>query len=595
MSILVPEQHIDVTLSANNVKMFMVQPYLEFENPLQEPFPLTPACTQKLLDSVDHVFEMYVTFRPQIILIPEFTLPGVDGVERIINHLSTDTVDSPTIVVAGVSGLSKDEYSRLCALTLVSSSDAVNAPNRVADTQWVNASVTFIKSNAGTLSLWIQAKIVPSWPEDNARYQSMFRGRVVRVFRAAFDNGVPCRFLSLLCYDWIGYEDGVAVPDIVLQQFGEASQKSGSQQDLQWAFVLQHNPTPNHHSFLGATTRFLTQNTHPFARRKDAAVLMICTASSVKPARGGPYGYSSVICGPQAPFDVGGCRPTFATQSARLRNSTVLGTCKDAVFREMGECVHEATIRIPNWVIPDVTDRTPALADAIVLPLLGAVEDPRIPGDAVAAVIKWTNDELDDVPDLCAIYFAGAPIEEQLRAAQTATLNAYRHLPSQELAIRLDGACANRAEKGDSGADPACDIDTHWGVDERCGLQHVVQTLTLIGSIATLNIPGSQLHAREDETGVEIVAINGATHAQCNKAYKRLAPRTHAPVLLVTRDANNVSQLPREVREFADPHSDSGLKTTDSQTLWQSARTQDVPQYAQFITELLNVEDKRII
>ena len=184
LSMLVPEQQIRLTLPSTCVKTLIVQPHLEFQEPEQEPFPLRQECNQRLLDVIDNVFQKVRTYHPQLILFPEFALPGVAGVERVVSCLSSDTVSSPTIVIAGVHGLSKDEYARLCALANVAPVDSVNEPARVQGTQWVNTSVTFVKDDDGSLSLWIQPKVSPSWPEANARHQSMFQGGVVRMFRA---------------------------------------------------------------------------------------------------------------------------------------------------------------------------------------------------------------------------------------------------------------------------------------------------------------------------------------------------------------------------------------------------------------------------
>jgi hypothetical protein len=424
----------------------------------------------------------------------------------------------------------------------------------------------------------------------------MFQGSIVRVFRARFDNGVPCRFLSLLCFDWIGRENGSAVPNTLLGLLDAAYRSAGSQQALQWVFVLQHNQQPNHYTFLNSTNEFLTHTaTHPFVVRNDTAVVMVCTASSKIPARTGQYGYSSLIFSPRAPFEIKTCLPTFATQSSRLRGNNSLGTCKDVVFREMGECIHTAQVRVPNFIVADATDRTPALVEAEAYPLSGTAVDPRIPGRAVPAVVKWANDELDSTPDLCAVYFVGTAIEASLRTSQSRTVSGYRSLRSQDLAMRIDEACASRATKSHGNADPAADVDTVWDDNERRGLRHVVQTLTLIDGVATLDFVGSQLHARYDSTAVEIAAIYGSTHSLCLSSFKRLTDRTHSPIVLVTRDDNNAPHLPREAESFADPRQGGGLRVTDSQTLLIAARSKTVPEYTQFITELLNVQDRRII
>lgn len=594
MSIHVREQQIKVTLPAAAVRMLIVQPYLELQSPPQEPFPLRPGCRQHLLDAITNVFDVSRTYAPHFVLFPEFALPGVEGVERVAACLAADAVPSPMIAIGGLEGLSKAEYVRLCELNGIHV-DPENTPDRVGEAEWVNTSVTFVKGDDRDVSMWIQPKLSPSWPEASANHQNMFKGGVVRIFRTQFDNHVPCRFFPLLCFDWVGIRDGMAIPDAILQEFNQTCQDAGSPQDLHWVFVLQYNPSPNHATFLTAAKNFLTQPTPPFVRRQDAAVVMVCTAGSSKPARGMPFGYSSLIFSPRAPFDEKTCRPTFATESTRLRRSNVLSTCKDALFREMGECLHGAEVRVPTFVVADPTDRTPAFAQAEVSPLIGATTDPRIPGSAVPAVVKWTNDELDRLPDLCATYFTGSTLEGRIRSAQSQAVKSYRWLRSQDLAVRIDGACAPRATRKNVDIDPAADVDTAWDSDESNSLHHVIQTLTLLGGGVDLDSVGSELHARHASRGVEIAAIWGPTHALCVGALKRLAARTHSPIVVVSRDANNVPHLPRETESFADPRGGDGVKFTDSQTLISKALTLLEADYQGYISELLNVPDRRII
>jgi hypothetical protein len=375
---------------------------------------------------------------------------------------SATWLPSSRILIAGVRGLPKTEYAALCALPYSVNVEAENAPDQVTDAQWINTSVTFVKDDAGALSLWIQPKISPSWPEENVCHQRMFAGRAVRVFNARFDNGLPCRFFSLLCYDWVGREAGAAVLHTILEEFDQLCRNSTNPRSLQWVFVLQHNPAPNNVTFLTAAHNFLSLPDPAFVQRHDAAVAMVCTANAKAPARSYPYGYSSLIFGPRAPFDSNGCAPTFATQSSRLRGSAALQTCKDAVFREMGECIHTLEVRVPGSVVPNATDRTAALVEARAFPLSGnASVDPRIPGGPVPAVVKWVNDELDMVTDGV---FTGTAIEPDLKTAHGRTVKAYRNLKSQVLAVRVDGACAKRAstvpKRGTPAPDPAADIDT---------------------------------------------------------------------------------------------------------------------------------------
>jgi hypothetical protein len=165
--------------------------------------------------------------------------------------------------------------------------------------------------------------------------------------------------------------------------------------------------------------------------------------------------------------------------------------------------------------------------------------------------------------------------------------------------VRVDGACAKRAstvpKKGTPAPDPAADIDTAWDADERNSLQHVIQTLALIGGVTEIDALRSQLHGRCGTTGVEVAAIRGSKHSECVPAFRRLAEKTHSSILFVSRDDNNLPILPREFAAFTDPSGGRGIRHTDSQTLLANARDATAAEYRAFIMELLNVPDRSII
>ena len=145
-NIQVFEETIDVTLPSTSVKMLIAQPYLEFRQPLQEPFALLNQCSSRLLSGIDNVFAVSRTFEPHVILFPEFSLPGIDAVDRVKTALLSNGSSHPLIVVGGVHGLSQDEYTRVCSLPDVEVHVCQgNGAAAVAQTQWVNTSVTFVK------------------------------------------------------------------------------------------------------------------------------------------------------------------------------------------------------------------------------------------------------------------------------------------------------------------------------------------------------------------------------------------------------------------------------------------------------------------
>src|SRR5436305_628293 len=132
----VPEQQVDMTLLSNAVRMLIVQPFLEFQPPVQEPFALSESCAQRLENAIDNTFARAAEYHPRFVLFPEFSVPGLGGVQRIAQHLASNTISAPVVVVSGISGLSKAEYTSLCAREDVAQIDLESAPPRVQQNQW---------------------------------------------------------------------------------------------------------------------------------------------------------------------------------------------------------------------------------------------------------------------------------------------------------------------------------------------------------------------------------------------------------------------------------------------------------------------------
>jgi hypothetical protein len=212
----------------------------------------------------------------------------------------------------------------------------------------------------------------------------------------------------------------------------------------------------------------------------------------------------------------------------------------------------------------------------------------------VSPVVKWVNDELDDISDLVGLEFDTVAREQPVRQSHGRIVSEYRRLESQRLAVRVHSSAASKAISAKPLTDPASDAD-EWDQVEREALRHIIQTVVLIGSVATLEATTAQLHARDADRSVEIAAIRGRSHAECRKAFAPFARHTHSPILLITRDNDNLACMPRELESYADPQEGSGLKVIDAQTLLVRGTQDTDAEFTAFVTEILSVSDRRII
>lgn len=593
-TISVIQEPLDVTLPSESVRVLSVQPFISFKTPVQEPFPVSGECESRLMRGIDCVLDSVRSRSPQFIVFPEFSIPGLAGVSRLIDAFRSDSISTSTVLVGGLTSLSVQDFASLSEFDGVDVSVAdANAPIHIPVDAWINTAVTITKCNDGAMRMCLQPKISPSWPESHNTHQQMFKGKALHLFKATFEGGLPCHFFTSLCYDWIGRESGTTVPNTLLQQFNNSCSASGNPQHVNWVFLLQHNPRPNDDTFLSAAREFLTDPEYEFVNRDDAALVMACTASSLSPSRYGDYGCSSVIFNPRAPFDMRACPSTFTTSGAKIRKSTALRTCKDTVFREMGECFHVFDLRNPRRVRPDATDRTLPIDDANVFSFSGDRTEPRLPGAPVSAVVKWINDELDQVSDLANDCLVGCPLELSIATSQGLIAADYRSLRSQTAAEHVHHSKASAAH-ADEALDPASMADD-WDQEEREGLEHVIHSLAIVGFQNAIDVCGACIHGRHEREGVELAAIRGEKHSDCFEAFVKWSSKTHSPLLLISRDRHNTAPLPRELKHFADPGRSAGVKVTDAQTLLVKARQCTTEELQSFTSELFDVSDRRII
>lgn len=404
-----------------------MQPFIRFHSTTEEPFRWSEDSVDGQLTAIRRTLDIAQGSvggcSANFTLFPEYAIPGIEGASAINDRISAAAWPNESIIIAGVHGISKDEYRDLCDVLAAHVSQS-NAPNSILDNQWVNCCVIWVKDHEGVVQTWMQPKVRPAWSEMNVTCNDMFCGTNIFVFEGRYEpTSYPCRFVTLICYDWVASVAGTTVCQELLTKLNQLWVQS--QPDLDWVFVVQCNPKPNHPSFLNSTHQFLTDRTYAFVQRDNAIVIHANTAASPHPTRTGKGGFSACVFSPSAQLDCSDCRPTVCMQPRLLRESDILQRCRDVVFREMGECIHAFTIRVPRFVTPGVTDRTCPLPLAYVYATCDSI-DPRLSGRPVPAAVKWVCDSLDGVERLSASSLEGCPLKVKAAAIEPAIINAMR-------------------------------------------------------------------------------------------------------------------------------------------------------------------------
>ena len=571
---------INVLMPSNEMRVVVMQPFIQFHSdpgtPPKEPFRWSDAAVSEQLNAINRALDIsqnsFAGRGANFTLFPEYAIPGFEGVSIINNRISATDWPKDSIVIAGVHGISKSEYTDLCDML-----DAVvsktNAPDSVPDDQWVNCGVIWVKDHDSAIEVWAQPKARPAWPEMNVRCSDMFCGTTMYVFEGRYEpSGYPCRFMTFICFDWVASMAGTTVWRELLSQLNELWIEA--QPALDWVFVIQHNTKPNHPSFLNNTYQFLTDPFYAFVQRDKAIVMHANTAVSQQPIRTGQGGFSACVFSPTAQLECNCQRPTVCTMPCSLRGSDILERCKDVVFREMGECIHVFSLRIPRFVIPDATDRTYPMPTASVYGT-HASSDPRLCGGPVPAAVKWINDSLDILRPMSATLLSGRPLKAVAEVIEPSIVTSIRGINGHMAADRINWAACSFSDHKESRDIARRDNADLWEGLETDAMEHLLYSLTSVGLAYSLDVTGALLHGsiQTDNGFVQVVAIRGNTYEDCRLHYDTLVPKQGSdPVLVIARDRDNFDAAPEEFLRLDEINGESGLAFVNYQMLVNTCR-----------------------
>jgi len=573
----VEQIEINIQIPSDTVRIVAMQPYIKFDSTTREPFKWSNDAVDTQLAAIGRTLDIaknaFNGHHANYTLFPEYAIPGIAGARIINNKISEEEWPEGSIIIAGIHGITKSEYNELCDM-LTAHVSQLNSYNSVLDNQWVNCCVIWVKDSDRLIHKWVQVKVRPSWPEVMGTCNDMFCGSSVYVFECQYvPSGYPCRFVTLICFDWVASVAGATVCHELLEKLTEL--RAQNLTPLDWVFVIQHNTGPNHPAFLNSTYQFLTDvNTYPFVEHDKAVVIHANTAVSQQPSRNGSGGFSACIFSPSAQVDCNGCRPTVCMESSLLRGSKILRRCKDVVFREMGECIHAFTVRVPRFVNPDVTDRTLPLPTAFVYAMHDTT-DPRLCGGAIPAAVKWINDSLDDIEPLSRMALNGCSLEADAEAIEPSIITNIRTINGHTVNDYMSWVVCSFSHGNESQDKAPIDNADLWEKIETDALEHLLYSLISIGLAYELNVTNATLHGsiQTDHGCVQVVAIRGDTYEDFRLHYDNIVPKCVSdPVIVITRDRDNNIPTQKEFLKFFETESESGLVFLDYNTLITNCR-----------------------
>ncbi|MGE8364240.1 hypothetical protein [Cupriavidus sp.] len=530
---------LGVRLPRGEVGMVIAQPYVDFVH--LEPFPLLPELRDAALAGIDATLAVALKCahgaeRTHFTIFPECTLPGLAGFDRITAAMADGSWPTGTVVIGGLEGLTRTQFGELVQRPGTTYDEVGSSLDRVREDQWVNCCVTWAKLESGEVRCWIQTKIEPAGVELQVNHQSMFKGQSVFLFKGKYvDTHAPYQFATLICYDWIGVRDQRRVWEWLLQDIEQTAAAKEAQLPLTWLFVAQCNPGPSHASFMSQIQPFFNPVQFPGVLREGTCLVMANVAGNAAPGMAKQYGQTAVIFATDR-FMKPESMPTYCAGGEFQRPGNPLENFKDAVFRERGACIHSFRQLNPSGLPPGAAGKRFALADATVHPFPGT-KDPRTPAGLVPAVVKWINDELDDSEKSLEAKYPGLPLAGAAGAAHQRSVNALRWLPPDALSKTVLVATPGTESAPDK-----------WRSTQSHAVKHVLHTFSILEAAqypATFHGNGSQATIMKGDVSVEVIAVIGRSHEECDKHVLNQLPDHRGQLLLVSRDEDNTSWNPR--------------------------------------------------
>jgi hypothetical protein len=519
--------------------MVIAQPHVVFVP--QEPFTWAPAEQQRALEGIDETLAVsrscaHGADKTHFTVFPECTLPGLDGVDRITAAMQAAEWPTETFVIGGVDGLTKDQFVELVQKPNTTYDSVGNCLDRVLAHQWVNCVVTWAKLPTGEVRSWVQPKLSPAWVELDVNYMSMYRGRSIYVFKGIHSNAdAVYQFATILCFDWIGATDAKRMWEWLLEGIATRAGQLGGNLPLTWLFVAQCNPAPSHASFMSQVGPFFDHAQFPRVNRDETCLVMANVAGKKTPGKTEKFGHSSVIV--TSRFSRPECMSTYGNGGAPQRGGDLLENFRDAVFRERGACIHSFLVVHPSTLPPGSAGRRIALHEATVHPFNGT-HDPRAPGGAVPAIVKWMNDELDEPSKSLATKYVHLPLTTAAGAAHQRAVGELRNLKADALGSTVNFASLT-ACKG---------TPDEWRAGEGQAVKHLLHTFSILDVAsypATFHGNGAQATIMKGEVSLEVIAVLGSSHEDCDKHVLNCLPEHKGQLVVVSRDEDNTPWDPR--------------------------------------------------
>lgn len=233
--------------------------------------------------------------RTRFVVFPEGSIPFKykDEIVRLIDNRSPPN----TVILFGFEHILFKQYCELLSDYRAFNEEAYELVGkerrRVEEDRPVNCCLIAVKDDAGRLHCYVEAKTHPFIGEEFLdQPHDLYRGRHLYLFRSSLS---ALNFMVLICLDYIYRDRHDSNALAVIRRANELYYTE--RQQLDFLFVIQCNPKPEHKVFVDTTIGFYGEHLIFTPGVKHGATVLLNTSGEtvVERVTAGTFGYSSIV------------------------------------------------------------------------------------------------------------------------------------------------------------------------------------------------------------------------------------------------------------------------------------------------------------
>lgn len=384
---------------------------------------------------IDHLFEIGckqqksgLNKNPMFILMPEYAIQGVTGIERIMKYLEESEYDNQ-VAIGGVDGLKKEAIYILIEKSNINQrykAEILEYINKQDELKWYNCLIVFVKTSKG-VDYYIQPKINGS--RKGVKYEALSEGRWILHFKTKKEPSL--NFFAMFLDDWKGTYNEKKLLELLWEALGDYYGKIQARQH-NLGFMLTKNMDEETEIFNVIENYMGNQSAMWDVYDSNAPILMVNDVAN--------HIGSAIYAKDISKYK----REDMTLPSySRVKNCcdrVATNTYEKVIFREKREVIHAVEFTPPfRAICQEFPCKEPVIVHTIDGLLKNDVRYPALP-NSVCGYQKIINDIIDkcDPESLLCLTVNDEALSKMLGVKHENRSNVIRHWDFDDVNYKLD-------------------------------------------------------------------------------------------------------------------------------------------------------------